>query len=142
MAVGFEFQAPTLKIYKIDKKTETELCKLQQAKDWSGLKAAAEAAVASPRFFDKSVVLSKSATGWTAVPDGDDVEFVTTEIPIESGGATRVAQVMTSIELVINRIKKIFDGNARRTVCPWARSLWSRGRTAGPLTHPTANGCR
>jgi len=88
MAVGFEFQAPTLKIYKISDKQEKALTALQAKADWAGLKSAAEQATAKPQFFGKTVVLSKSAMGWTAVPAGDHVEFVVTRVPIEAGGAT------------------------------------------------------
>jgi hypothetical protein len=119
MAVGFEFQSPTLKIYKLTKTQETTLCALQAQQNWAGLKQAAMAIAATPVFFDKSVVLSNSGTGWCAVPDGDDVEFVVTQVPIMPGGAVQLAQVMQSLRMSVNRIESIFAKNSRRTNCPW-----------------------
>ena len=119
MAVGFEFQTPTLKIYKISDKQETELTGLQAKSDWAGLKKAAERVTASPQFFAKTVVLSKSVAGWYAVPDGDDVEFVVTQIPIEAGGGLRVQSVMGSVKLAVDRIKAIFSAGRIKS-CPYA----------------------
>lgn len=120
MAVGYEFQSPTLKVLSITPKQETELCALQAKADWAGLKKAGEAIEAAPSYFGKSVVLSRNALGWCMVPDGTDVEFVITQIPIESGGAARVAGVMESVEHAIRRIERIFNTNNRRTNCPFA----------------------
>ncbi|TWT00227.1 hypothetical protein [Reyranella sp. CPCC 100927] len=118
MAVGFEFQSPTLKIYRITRKQEIDLCRLQAAEDWVELKRQAEAITAKPSFFSKSVVLSRSA-GWYAVPDGDDVEFVVTHVPIAGDGAVHLGTTMTNLEATIDEIETLFTINARRTNCPW-----------------------
>jgi len=118
MAVGFEFQSPTLKIYRITHKQEIELCRLQTAADWAGLKREAEAITARPSFFSKSVVLSRSG-GWYAVPDGDDVEFVVSHVPIADDGAVQLGTTMANLEARIDEIEALFTINARRTDCPW-----------------------
>lgn len=119
MAVGFEFQSPTLKVFKLTEKQESILCKLQAKHDWPALKQAAEAIEHKPEFFDKSVVLSRAATGWYTVPDGDDVEFVVTQVPIRPGGALQLEQTMQSLELAVDRIEAIFAKNNRRRDCRW-----------------------
>jgi hypothetical protein len=119
MAVGFEFQSPSLKVYKISSAQEKKLCDLQSKSDWVGLKRTSEELASAPKCFDKSVVLSRSAVGWCAVPDGDDVEFVVTQIPIESGGATHLAQVMESLTLAVQRMQGVFMQGGRNAACPW-----------------------
>jgi hypothetical protein len=117
--VGFKFQSPTLKIYKLTKSQESKLCELQANGDLSGLKKAAEEIAAKPVYFDKSVVLSRAVFGWYAVPDGDDVEFVVIQVEIMSGGAVYLAQVMQSLKLNVDQIENIFKPS-RRLACPWA----------------------
>jgi len=119
MAVGFEFQSPTLRVLSITAKQEAQLCDLQARADWAGLKAAADAIDGNPSYFGKTTVLSRSAMGWCIVPDGTDVEFVINHIPIESGGATRLAGVMKSVDMTVERITNLFVRNGRKAVCPY-----------------------